>query len=263
MLTIYGILIVTTLLAAFGSSTDTIQGLAPAEPSPVVEVFFATAMMLYVLSIFALFIVSYIYLCIHFYKTMYSDQGYLTHTLPVKPITLFNVKLLTSLVWLTVSLLLFLLSVFCLFIGATRGEVFRPEVGERIIYLIKHEFLTLFGMTFGQFVLFMIVSALFSCLSYLLMIFASISIGQLFTAHKVVGSIAAGIAIYFIQQTIGTIFVIGSGIVTYTAFSTQYTTFADVLFSAPMILSMAISVLFTIAFYIICIVMQTRHLNLD
>ena len=38
-----------------------------------------SCMMIYILSIFALFIITAVYLTVRFYKTMYAAQGYLTH----------------------------------------------------------------------------------------------------------------------------------------------------------------------------------------
>ena len=262
MLAIYGVLVFTTLLVSIGSSMKAMQGVNLTDVPPVVELFFAASVLMYVLSIFALFTVSYVYLCIHFYKTMYSDQGYLTHTLPVKPVTLFNVKLVTSLVWMILTAVLFALSIFAFLIGASRGEIFSSEVAGRMAEIIKYEFVPIFGMTFGQFLLFIVLSFIISCLSYLLMIFASISIGQLFTGHKIAGSFATGIVIYMVQQVIATIVILVTGFSTFLDYE-KIVTFADVLFSPAMIISMVISVLFTVALYVICIVMQTRHLNLD
>lgn len=261
MLAIYGVLVFATLLVSIGSSMEAMQGVNLTDVPPVVELFFAASVLMYVLSIFALFTVSYVYLCIHFYKTMYSDQGYLTHTLPVKPVTLFNVKLVTSLVWMILTAVLFALSIFAFLIGASRGEIFSSEVAGRMAEIIKYEFVPIFGMTFGQFPLFIVLSFIISCLSYLLMIFASISIGQLFTGHKIAGSFAAGVVIYMVQQLIGTIVILVTGFSTFLDF--EIATFSDILLAPPMIISMVISVLFAVALYVICIVMQTRHLNLD
>lgn len=261
MLAIYGVLVFATLLVSIGSSMEAMQGVNLTDVPPVVELFFAASVLMYVLSIFALFTVSYVYLCIHFYKTMYSDQGYLTHTLPVKPVTLFNVKLVTSLVWMILTAVLFALSIFAFLIGASRGEIFSSEVAGRMAEIIKYEFVPIFGMTFGQFLLFVILSSVISCLSYLLMVFASISIGQLFTGHKIVGSFAAGVVIYMVQQIVAMVVILVTGFSTFLDY--EIATFGDLLFAPPMIISMVISVLFVIVLYIVCIVMQTRHLNLD
>ena len=55
MLTIYGVLIITTLLGSLGLSTDAIQS-DTAELPPIIELLFISSIMLYILSIFALFL---------------------------------------------------------------------------------------------------------------------------------------------------------------------------------------------------------------
>ena len=261
MLTIYGVLIITTLLGSLGLSTDAIQS-DTAELPPIIELLFISSIMLYILSIFALFVVTYIYVCIHFYKTMYSDQGYLTHTLPLKPRTLFHAKLITSWVWMMGSMVLFYFSLLGILIGATRGELFHEVVVGSDFALMQGEFISVFGMTLGQFIFMMFLLLAFSCLSYLLMVFVSISIGQLFNQHKIVGAIIAGIAIYFVEQTVGTIVLLLTGGSVFDNMD-GIETFADMITTPPMIGSAIVSVIFTVAFYITCIVIQKRHLNLD
>lgn len=258
MLTIYGVLILTTILGILGFSTQTM--LTDYEPLPlVINLLFISTVILYILSIFTLFIVTYVYVCLHFYKTMYSDQGYLTHTLPVKPSTLFHVKLTTAWVWMMGTMILFFLSIFLLLISITRGELFTQLMFDTDF---QYEFLNIVGMTIGQFSVTFFVQLAFSCLSYLLTIFASISIGQLFTSHKIVGAIVSGIAIYFIEQIIGsTILLLTAS--SFTKYLFQTLTIADMFKSPSYIISSVVSILFTISFYIICIVIQKRHLNLD
>ncbi len=271
MLAIYAVLIVTTLIGSVSFATDSIQTDLDTQP-PIIQLLFYASLLLYILSVFALFIVTYVYVCVHFYKTMYSEQGYLTHTLPVKPATLFHVKLITSWVWMMGSMVLFFLSLFGILTGVTRGELVGElaSISDTELSLIQKEFLTLFGMTFGQFWLVMFLMMAFSCLSYLLMVFVSISVGQLFNQHKIVWAVVTGIIIHFVEQMVGSMVLIISGNSLFNVYFNVYSipagediTFCDVLFSPPMIASMILSVLFTVAFYIACIVIQKKHLNLE
>lgn len=262
ILTIYGIFIASTLISTIGLSTDVMQ--ADIDRLPLIfQLLFFAVMMLYILSMFALFLVTFVYVCIHFYKTMYSDQGYLTHTLPVKPMTLFNVKLTTAWVWMMGSMVLFVLSIFIMMLGATKGELFDIVLSSPIPQLLE-KFEQVFGMKFLSFILLMIVTMAFSCVSYLLMVYASISIGQLFNQHKIVMAVVAGIVIYILEQIAGSIVLLLTGS---SYFSTlvyaDYVTVGDIMFSAPVIASMIVSVIFAIAFYVICVVIQKKHLNLD
>ena len=89
MFIIYGVMAFVTILGCIAMYGDS----DPAgTENQLQEIFFTAAMVFYVLGVFALFVVSYVYMCVHFYKTMYSDQGYLTHTLPVGQIVAFRAK---------------------------------------------------------------------------------------------------------------------------------------------------------------------------
>lgn len=262
MLTIYGIFVVATIIASFSFSTDAMQNNIDDYP-PIIQLLAFGSIMLYFLSMFALFIVTYVYVCVHFYKTMYSDQGYLTHTLPVNPMTLFNVKLTTSWVWMMGSMGLLFLSLFAIMAGATRGEIIwanRHVQWE----VVQTQFETVFGMSVGGFTVLMIVLMAFSCVSYLLMVYASISIGQLFNQHKIVWAIVAGMVIYFVEQTIGSIILLFTGGSYFNTFMYEdVVTFYDLMVAPPMIANWVVSILFTVAFYIVCVVIQKKHINLD
>lgn len=261
MLTVYGIFIISTIISTIGLSTNVLQ--TDIDRLPLIfQLMFFAVMMLYILSMFALFLVTFVYLCIHFYKTMYSDQGYLTHTLPVKPVALFNVKLTTAWVWMMGSMILFVLSIFIMMFGATQGELIDIVLNSPIPQILE-QFEQVFGMKFLTFILLMFVMMAFSCVSYLLMVYASISIGQLFNQHKIVMAVVAGIVIYILEQIAGSIVLLLTGSSFSALVYADYVTVGDIMFSAPIIASMIVSVIFAIAFYVICVVIQKKHLNLD
>lgn len=77
------------------------------------------------LLIFALVIVissiaifTYIYSGYHFYKNVFTDQGYLTNTLPVTPSQLLLSKELAALLWLLIDVVVISISIFIL-VGST------------------------------------------------------------------------------------------------------------------------------------------------
>lgn len=61
-------------------------------------------MVFYVLIIIFTSIATMILLVVRFYKNLYTDEGYLTHTLPVKPGTHLNCKILSGCIWTQVFL---------------------------------------------------------------------------------------------------------------------------------------------------------------
>ena len=262
MLTIYGLFIVTTLMGAAGFA-GIASGSGEDSAPLVIRLLIYSSVFLYVLSLFALFVVTYIYVCIHFYKTMYSDQGYLTHTLPVKPLALFNVKLATSWVWLMGSILLFCISLFVIMFAAFGRELLSPPVV--IDYgTLRAEFVSVMGMSMGQFILLMVFMMAFSCIGYLLIVYTCISIGQLFNQHKLVWAFVTGIVLYFIEQVTGSLVLLVTGGSFFSnTMHNDIVTFSDIFTSTPFIASYTLSILFAIAYYVICVVIQKRHLNLD
>lgn len=143
MFIIYGVMAFVTILGCIAMYGDS----DPAgTENQLQEIFFTAAMVFYVLGVFALFVVSYVYMCVHFYKTMYSDQGYLTHTLPVGQMSIFNVKLLVSLCWLMLSLIIMFVSIFALGCAANRGFSFDADFD-----MLMVDFQNLFGMSLHTF----------------------------------------------------------------------------------------------------------------
>lgn len=259
MLTIYAVLVAVTLIGMSVLSIDSIRNGSGTFANAVL----VSLMIIYILSVFAMFIVTYVYVIIHFYKSMYSAQGYLTHTLPVSPMANFNVKLLTSLVWMFASLLLVFLSIFG-FVSAAAG----PEIWNAFNFQeINSELQSVFGITLPSLIGTWIIGMLVSCLAFLMMVYVSCSIGQLFHQYKVVASIVTGIILYFVQEIISVIylFVIGFNNITEidNMSSESATVNISMNYSSSIWLGIAFSLFFIIVYYIVCSIIVRKHLNLE
>lgn len=268
MLMIYAVLIVTTCIGTLALRSTLRLDSAGAHPSPVVTMLIVGAIILYVLSLFAFFIVTYVYMCIHFYKTMYSAQGYLTHTLPVKQLTTFHVKLVTSFVWMFAALLLFIGSVFFLLNGVTDGEFWEIFSREFITGLDSE--LTAIGFHTGGMIVQFLFSAALSCLIYLLWVFASASIGQLFSTNKVLASVVTGIIFYVVNQALNLIIMLVSGYFNFATLgggvlqtTTDTVNTAVTINNSYMIVQNIYSIIAVIALYSICNVIVRKHINLE
>ena len=264
MLILYAILIVTT---AVGSVVLYSLDLDQSGESELTSILSASAIVLYILAIFAVLIVMYVYLCVHFYRTMYSAQGYLTHTLPVKALAPFHVKLITSFVWMFLSMTLMIASIVALIASASHGTAWQ-------------DFASAWRELFGQdvfsfrFIFQMVLSVICSCLTYLLWVFASASIGQLFSSNKVAASLVAGIILYFVQQVFSMILMFGTGMfqsgdnsasffaVTTTINNTTTST-ASILPSSLFATSNIYSIIVIVILYLVCARIITKHLNLE
>lgn len=210
---------------------------------------------LYVLSLFALFVVTIVYLCLHFYRTMYSDQGYLTHTLPVSPMATLNVKLVTALVWVLGAIAVIFLSVFVLFIGVAGADFFTEF---RDFFGSLNEELYWTGLTPLKLLWYLFITMIIHCISWILMVYACLSIGQLFP-HKIAASIVTGIVVYFVKRLISSIFTF-----------TLMLSWTDILWSdgfeqLPWFIWAVngLAAAFAIGFYVTCAVIVQKHINLD
>lgn len=268
MLMIYAVLIVTTCIGTLALRSTLRLDSAGAHPSPVITMLIVGAIILYVLSLFAFFIVTYVYMCIHFYKTMYSAQGYLTHTLPVKQLTTFHVKLATSFVWMFAALLLFIGSVFFLLNSVTDGEFWEIFSREFITGLDSE--LTAIGFHTGGMIVQFLFSAALSCLIYLLWVFASASIGQLFSTNKVLASVVTGIIFYVVNQALNLIIMLVSGYFNFAPLggsvlqtTTDTVNTAVTINNSYMIVQNIYSIIAVIALYSICNVIVRKHINLE
>ena len=256
MLTIYGVLIAVTALGMIVLSFDTLKNSDQMLPNLIM----GSTIILYVLSVFALFIVGFVYLSIHFYKIIYSAQGYLIHTLPVTPIATFHVKLLTALVWMLISMLLCVLSVFGI-ISSAAGPDFWNEFSTLEISELNAVFLTNVGMTLWGFCGCMVLGAVLSALIALLLVYTSCSIGQLFHQYKVVASVITGIVLYFVQQILST--VIGVIISFNSLRNLDDVEFIDELVRSSMWLGFGVTLIFILAYYITCNIIVRKHINLE
>ncbi len=259
MLLIYALFAVITLFGSIvlAANADTYW------LSTASEVLLVVTMIFYGLSIFALFIVTYVYICVHFYKTMFSSQGYLTHTLPIKTTTIFHVKLGVSLVWLICSMALLILSLFLLAIAGTQGTIFHVDPAVWTDMVTDFEADT--GFSFRTFFGILPVSILLSCLVFILMVYTSSCIGQLFSKNKVAASVIAGVILYFVEQIVSSVLMVISNANFWLTgiFDDTSTTMPPEFLNNTLTVSVVWSLCFCVVYYIVCRVILQKHLNLE
>lgn len=146
-----------------------------------------------------------IYMAVRYYKNMYTDEGYLTHTLPVSARQLLLTKVINMSAWSLIGVVSILVGITAfiamlfLFLapdGVSLGEIFT----ELLMALDEPEFA---GWQF--FMLIMILFFFISAFSGTMMIVGAINIGQLVRKHRILGSVGAYFAIYTAVQIISTI----------------------------------------------------------
>jgi hypothetical protein len=210
-------------------------------------------MIAFVSSIIASLSVTFIVMILRFYKNLMSDEGYLMFTLPVKSSHLINSKLIVSLMWNIVSVLVVIASLFILLIS--------PENFANLREAIPFYF-NLFMMSFeGSHLLVIIefgVMTFISLVQQILLIYVSIAIGNLFSSHRVLGSFASYIAINTITQMVITVLLLI--IVRFSSsFSLQMETVPGFFF----LFTIAFSSILTALYYIVTNYILSKKLNLE
>ncbi len=207
----------------------------------------------YIFSIVAIAVITYVIVIYRFYKNLMTDEGYLMFTLPVKPSYLINAKLLVAIAWNILSFLLIIASLLGVFITDNRYYLLVKN-----IRMLISQFQTEFSSSNITIVIIeFIICILLSLVNNILIIYTSITIGQLFNSHKILGSFAAYISIStLIQIIVSAAFFILSII---------FNSFDDIS-SIPRII-LPVSLLFTLAtnilYYIVTNIILTKKLNLE
>lgn len=161
----------------------------------------ALVIVTYILSLVAILIVTVIYLIYRFYTSVYGDEGYLLHTLPVDKHHIIISKALVSAVWIIIEAALISISIFLiLFSSRSFVDAFIGEGMDYYLYQDLFEDVSVFSMVMT------LIASLTSLAAKILKISACISLGQLSSNHKVLMSFGFYYAIYFVQKIFSMIY---------------------------------------------------------
>jgi len=134
----------------------------------------------FVLALFAVAFLTFILIIRRFYKSLFKDQGYLSHTLPVSVDTQLWSKLIAAVCWSFASALIIFLSL--LLMAARQWAVIDFDTVANVL-----------REAFGEIGWFLALRIIFyvilSTLSGFLMVYASMSIGQLAKRRKILLSV--------------------------------------------------------------------------
>ena len=141
----------------------------------------AVMLFFYALSLFALFIVNFVILIRRFYKSLFRDEGYLTHTLPITTDQMILGKLIPAFCWYIAAMIISVLSAGLMFASSWIFQVL--PFGD-IMHEIQRE-LGIYGFT----ILLSFVNFILSSFVWILGFYLALSIGQLFRTAKILWSI--------------------------------------------------------------------------
>ncbi|WP_026529123.1 hypothetical protein [Butyrivibrio sp. VCD2006] len=198
---------------------------------------------------------------VHYYRSLYTAEGYLTFTLPASTIEILSAKMIVALFWQIIMTICLSASVSFLIGSFFLYGSLHHAYGLQDFY----EFCDVFEQALGFYGFFGIIryflSVFMQIVLNLMMFFFAISIGQLWQKHKVLGSVvsffgcrfALGIITFFVNLITG-------------SFGMLFNEVADDpgrYFSHSTIVSLVISILVSVGMYVGCVLITDRKLNLD
>lgn len=181
------------------------------KPDETTQLLLALSFILYVLIITGVSFGTQLVIVVRFYKNLFSDEGYLSHTLPVSTGQHLLSKTITGTIWCVADILLLFLSMWIVAATPSVVNAFNTH---------KTEVLEVLGFT-GSFSASSLIAAIalllfIGGLSGIIMLYASVAMGQLFPNHRILGAVVS----YFILSTVISIFTLLA--MTVTGFFTQY-----------------------------------------
>ncbi len=152
---------------------------------------------------------TWIYIGVHFYRTMYTDQGYLTHTLPVTTNQILVSKVLVSGLWMliitTLANLSLLIQGFSL-VWSFAPDWYPPAEILSGVWELLGEMESMFGFRITHVLGMWIVSALTGCFTSVITMFGGLSLGQLMSRGRGLFGILYYILILVGESMIGFLF---------------------------------------------------------
>ncbi|SES78637.1 hypothetical protein [[Clostridium] polysaccharolyticum] len=138
---------------------------------------------------------------VNFYKSMVTDTGYLTHTLPVKKSDLLLSKLLTGVITLICSYVVLIVCATIMLDIPTNLIEYRHDIAAALHLSSKLINLSAIIKLIVNLIFTAIVGSIFSLCLY----FVSIALGQLINRHKIVGSLLSFFGLSILLQIFSSI----------------------------------------------------------
>ena len=208
-----------------------------------------------------------ILLAVRFYRNLTRDEGYLMFTLPVKPSQLILSKLLTSYIWYFAAGIMLMISLAVSLIGtALLAEITSDAVlmDMEIIGDVISEQISQYTGKLVPFVILLVLTMLLSPFMAILMLYASIATGQLvFPKNRLLGAVLSYFGFNFLMQTVSSLFSVPFTIYMNSMLLSDDLGYILTNYSLMLVISLLISLLFTVTFFLITNYIFTKRLNLE
>lgn len=215
--------------------------------------------MLYVAVFIATAAASVVIIIMRFYKGLLGDEGYLMHTLPVKPWQLITSKGVSALMIVCASVIVSILSILILAGTGSFGAI--VEFGDAVREIFREEPKVILVAAEC------LVIAILSMLKSIYQIYASLSIGQLAGKHRILLSLGAYVGINIVLTVLAVIIMMlvdAAGLLNGWS-SISLNTVDDMLNAGQMVLGFAaaVTVIQLAAFHVVSERILSLRLNLQ
>lgn len=155
------------------------------------------SMLIYVAILMAMFIVALVFTIQRFYKGLLGDEGYLMHTLPVRPWQLIGSKLLCAVVTTFLSVIVAILSILVIL---PWGREDFQELFRGLGYIFSHWNIQATNGIIGLLEFCLMIMVSFA--TGFLQLYLAMSIGHLFNKNRVAFSVIAFIAVNAVMSAL-------------------------------------------------------------
>jgi hypothetical protein len=162
---------------------------------------FVITMIIYCVLIAAVCVMTLVVTIQRFNKNLLGDEGYLSFTLPVKVHSHIDSKMIISLMWTVLSLIVSAVSIFILASDNSTASRFSDLWSSIGRYMGKYGFPAY--LIFIEAVILMVVGSL----TGILQLYASVTVGNLSSKHKLLAGFGTFIGFSVIEQIVGSVFV--------------------------------------------------------
>ena len=159
--------------------------------TPQNSLLLALSITLYVLILIAVSFATAIIITIRFYKNLFSDEGYLTHTLPVTRGQHLLSKTIAGSIWSCLDIFFIFASLYIVSATPYISIMLKEQWAE----MIEELGFTDLSMSPAALIALFIGFICFSAVSNVITYYASVALGQLVPGHKILGAIAAYFAL--------------------------------------------------------------------
>ena len=146
----------------------------------------------YGLSLFAVGVLSFVYMIVRFYKNLLCDEGYLMFTLPATPAQLIWSKCIVSTIWMVVSTILCIVTLGILLVPLMLGTISTADASFwNTIHLGFQYIAQTCGIHAITFPILLIVLGIVYIANSCMHIYACLAVGGLFSKHRLGAAVIA------------------------------------------------------------------------